>query len=101
MSSSSYNEMFLLSRSNAIGAQLIKLSGDKRALTRDMQKVSQEYQQALSAKVLKWSNNSGVTYSDLSYNNLMAPSPMNQNTPYLITDAQGRVVVDSKYKKYD
>ena len=100
LGSSSYSEIFLLSRSNAIGAQLIQLSGDKRALTRDMQKISKEYQQALSAKVLKWSNNSGVTYSDLSYNNLMYPSPMNQNTPYLITDAQGRVVIDSKYKKY-
>ena len=65
-----------------------------------MQEISKEYQQALSAKVLKWSNNSGVTYSDLSYANLMTPSSMNQNTPYLITDTQGRVVIDSKYKKY-
>lgn len=100
MSASQVNEVFLLSRSNAIGARLMQLSNDKRALTRDMQKVSQEYQQALSSKVLKWSDNSGVSYSDLSYNNLMRPSEMNKNTPYLLTDNQGRVVIDSKYQKY-
>lgn len=100
MSASQYNSGFLISRSNTIGRNLMQLSNDKRALTRDMQKVSKEYQEALTSKVLKWSNNSGVTYSDLSYGNLMYPSEMNQDTPYLLTDNKGQIVIDSKYKKY-
>jgi hypothetical protein len=36
----------------------------------------------------------------MDYQNLMRPSQMNQNKPYLLTDADGRVIVDSKYKKY-
>ena len=91
---------FLTSRSNAIGRNLMQLANDKRALTREMKEVSEDYQDALSSKVLKWSNNAGATYSDLSYTNLMYPSEMNLNNPYLLTDRQGKVVVDSKYKKY-
>lgn len=100
MSASQANLGFLLSRKNTIGRQLTTLSNDKMMLSKDMQKVSKEYQEALNTKVLKWSNNSGITYSDLSYNNLMSPSTMNGNKPYLITDMGGRVVVDSKYQKY-
>ena len=100
MSSSQANLGFLIDRKNAIGRQLTTLSNDKMMLSKDMQKVSKEYQEALNAKVLKWSNNAGITYSDLSYNNLMTPSSMNGNKPYLITDMGGRVVVDSKYQKY-
>ena len=100
MSASQYNLGFLTSRSNTIGRNLMQLSNDKRALARDMRKVSEDYQEALNSKVLRWSNNSGVTYSDLSYQNLMYPSDMNQDKPYLLTDKQGQVVIDSKYQKY-
>lgn len=90
----------LTTRKNAIGFRLTQLSNDKVSLSREMQKVSRKYQSALNQKVLKWSNNSGVTYMDLSYSNLMRPSPMNQNKPYLLTDMNDRVVIDSDYKKY-
>lgn len=90
----------LTARSNDIGLQLSQLANDKVSLARDMQKISKEYNEALNQKVLKWSNNSGVSYIDLSYQNLMKPSVMNQNKPYLLTDETGRVVVDSAYQKY-
>lgn len=90
----------LTSRKHSIGLQLTTLSNQKMSLTREMRKVSQEYNDSLNAKVLKWSNNQGVTYTDISYSNLMHPSEMNQNTPYLLTNSSGQVVLDSRYQKY-
>lgn len=90
----------LTSRKNTIGFELTRLSNQKVSLARDMQRISKEYQAALSDKMLKWSNNGGVSYVDLSYQNLMKPSSMNQNKPYLLTDQSDRIVVDSQYQKY-
>ena len=100
MASTQVRLLQLTNRKNDIGLQLSKLSNDKMSLTRDMQRISKDYQNALNQKVLKWSNNSGVSYTNLSYQNLMSPSVINLNKPYLITNQNGRVVVDNKYKKY-
>jgi len=100
MAASQVRLLQLTSRKNDIGFQLTKLANDKVSLARDMQKVSREYQNALNQKVLKWSNNQGVTYTDISYQNLMKPSAMNQNKPYLLTDTNGKIVLDNQYKKY-
>ena len=87
-------------RKHDITNTLMHCSNQKSILARDMQRVSRNYQNALNSKIYKWSNNGGASYSALSYNNLMRPSSMNQNKAYLLTDLNGRVVVDSKYKKY-
>lgn len=87
-------------RKHDITNTLMHCSNQKSILARDMQRVSRNYQNALNSKIYKWSNNGGASYSTLSYNNLMRPSSMNQNKAYLLTDLNGRVVVDSKYKKY-
>ncbi len=100
MAASQVRLLQLTGRKNDIGRQLSSLSLQKTSLTREMQKVSKNYQNAISAKTLKWSNNSGVSYVDLSYSNLMRPGEANQNTPYLITNQSGKVVVDDKYEKY-
>ncbi len=100
MAASQVRLLQLTSRKNDIGYELTRLSNEKVSLSRDMQKISKNYQNALNQKVLKWSNNSGVSYVDLSYQNLMKPSSMNQNIPYLLTDSSDRVVVDSEYQKY-
>lgn len=100
MASSQINLLRLTARKNTIGSELNHLSIQKMATTREMRKVSEAYQEALNSKVLKWSNNAGVTYVDLSYKNLMHPSNANQNVPYLITDSSGRIVVDDKYSQY-
>jgi hypothetical protein len=72
----------------------------KMSLAMDMDKVTMNYQKSLNAKVLKWTNNNGATYIDLSYANLMRPGATNNNKPYMITDAAGKVVVDGTYKQY-
>ena len=100
MSASQVRLLQLTSRKNDIGRELSTLSNQKMSLTRDMQKVSKEYNSALNSKVLKWSNNGGVNYIDLSYDNLMRPGVMNQNKAYLLTDNNGKIVLDSAYKKY-
>ena len=100
MSASQVRLLQLTTRKNDIGLELSKLANEKVTLSRDMLRVSREYQEALNQKTLKWSNSSGASYIDLTYQNLMKPSIMNQNTPYLLTDESGRVVIDKEYKKY-
>ena len=100
MAASQVRFLHLTGRKADIGRQLQSLSLDKMSLARDMKRVTKEYQEALNSKVLKWSRNAGATYVDLSYNNLMRPNSANGNTPYLLTDNNGKVVLDSKYQKY-
>lgn len=100
MSASQGRFLQLTSRKNDIGLQLTRLSNEKVSLSREMQKVSAKYRDGLNTKTLKWSNNAGVSYIDLSYSNLMTPSAMNQQQPYLLTDSSGAVVVASNYQKY-
>ena len=100
MAASQVRLLQLTGRKNDIGYQLKNLSLQKTALSRDMKRVTRNYQNALNSKVLKWSNNGGASYVDLSYANLMRPGSANKNKPYLITNSSGKVVVDSKYQKY-
>ena len=100
MAASQVRLLQLTSRKNTIGRSLENLSLQKNSLSRDMTRVSKNYQNALNTKTLKWTNNSGVTYVDLSYGNLMRPNTNNNNVPYLLTNESGQVVLDSKYEKY-
>lgn len=94
MAASQVRFLSLQNRKNTIGLNLMTLSNRKTALSRDMSRVANEYNNAMNQKVLKWSNDSGVTYSDLTYDKLMKPNELNTTKPYIITDAQGRVVLD-------
>lgn len=100
MAASQANFLGLTRRQHDIARQLTKLSGDKTALARESRQLSLEYNNALNTKKLKWSNNGGISYVNLSYNNLMTPNSTNANSPYLITNNQGKVVIDSTYEKY-
>lgn len=94
MAASQVRFLSLQNRKNTIGLNLMTLSNRKTALSRDMSRVANEYNNAMNQKTLKWSNDSGVTYSDLTYDKLMKPNELNTTLPYIITDAQGRVVLD-------
>ena len=100
MAASQVSLLRLTSRKHDITYQEMILSNQKIALSRDSQKATKNHQNALSSKVLKLSNNQGVTYSDLTYNNLMTPNAINQYSPYLLTDNNDKVVVDDKYREY-
>ena len=96
MAASQVRFLSLQSRKNTIGLNLMTLSNRKLALSRDMNRVAAEYNEAMNQKVLKWSGDSGVTYQGLNYDLLMKPNVNNATLPYIVTDAQGRVVVDDK-----
>lgn len=100
MAASQVRLLQLTSRKNTIGRSLENMSMQKTSLSRDMKRVTKNYQDALNTKTFKWSNNSGITYVDLSYGNLMHPNTYNNNTPYLLTNTNGKIVLDSKYEKY-
>ena len=100
MGASQVRLLALTSRQHEIGRQLQHYSLEKQSLTREMQKISKNYNQALQGKVLKWSNNAGVDYVDLSYSTLMRPNSANSNKPVLLTNSSGKIVIDQKYKKY-
>jgi len=100
MASSQARLCSLTSRQADIRLRLTDISNKNMSLTRDMNKLSLEYQRALNSKTYKWTNNGGVSYVDLSYNNLMRPSDMNLNKAYLLTNQNGRILIDDKYKKY-
>ena len=100
LSASQVTFLRLTARKHDISCDLQHLSMEKMALTRDMQKVTKDYQTALSKKSLKWSNNMGVTYTDISYATLMKPNSFNAKSPILVTDTSGRVVLNNQYKKY-
>ena len=99
----SATQVFLLrmvDRKATIDNQLQHFTLQKNSLARDMNKITQEYQDALSSKTLQWSPNSGITTVDLNYNTLMRPNTYNAQSPILITTSDGKVVLDSKYKEY-
>ena len=94
MAASQVRFLSLQNRKNTVGLNLMTLSNRKLALSRDMNRIANEYNDAMNMKTLKWSGDSGITYSDLTYKNLMTPNDLNATFPYIITDAQGRVVLD-------
>lgn len=80
--------------------QSMNLSHQKIALSRDMERVSTEYQNALDTTKLVYDyygSGGTTTQMDLTYGLLMTPSIYNDYYPKLITDAKNRVVLDSSY----
>lgn len=101
MAASQVRFLSLQNRKNTIGLNLMTLSNRKMALSRDMSRIANEYNNAMNLKTLKWSGDSGITYSDLSYDTLMKPNNLNSNLPYIVTDEQGRVVLDDNVIELD
>lgn len=78
--------------------QSMNLSHQKIALSRDMEKVSTNYQNALEATKLVYDYyGSGTSEMDLTYGLLMTPSAYNDYYPKLVTDSKNRVVLNSSY----
>lgn len=101
MSASQVRFLSLQHRKNDIGRELTTLSNRKMGLSRDMNRVSKNYTDALNKTVLRWSNDAGKSYNVMNYDMLMKPNDLNCETPYIITDSQGRVVVDDTKVWFD
>lgn len=100
MSASQVRFLSLQHRKHDIGRELSTLSNRKMSLSRDMNRVAKNYTNALNQNVLRWSNDSGATYKNLNYDLMMKPNELNCESPYIITDRQGRVVVDDREITY-
>ena len=75
------------------------LSHQKIALSRDMSRLSAEYDDAIAQTKLVYDYYGNSEATPLTYNLMMTPSAMNNYTPLLVTDNGGRVVLDSRLAK--
>lgn len=96
MAASQVRFLSLQNRKNTIGRQLSTLSNRKISLSRDMKNVSRNYTDALNQIHLKWSNDSGANYHNLTYDMLMKPNEVNASVPYILTNANnGKVILNN------
>lgn len=77
--------------------QSMQVAQQKLSVTRDLQKISQDYQNSLSATKLIWdgepiTGDSADVY-DLSYDVMMKASVLNGFEPFLVTDTGGRILL--------
>ena len=78
--------------------QSMNLSHQKIALARDLQMLSDEYNAALGATKLIYDYfSSNSSQMDLSYSLLMTPGVYNEYYPKMVTDANSRVILNSKF----
>lgn len=78
--------------------QSMKLSHQKIALARELADLSNEYQNSLDqTKLIYDYYGTSDTSTQLSYGILMNPSALNNYMPTIVSDALGRVTLNSKY----
>jgi len=88
----------ITSRKSDCEYQSMRLSHEKIALSREMNEISNEYQKSLNQTKLYYDfYGTGDKSNPLTYSLLMQPSALNDYLPTLITNQQGRVVLDGKY----
>ncbi len=76
----------------------MRLSHEKIALSRDMERISDEYQNAMNqTKLIYDYYGTGTSDMALTYGLLMTPSVYNDYYPRLLTDKSNRVVLSSVY----
>ena len=100
LDSSQARLLALTSRRSDSQGQLHQVAHVQDVLAADMHKVAKEYNEAVNSKVLKWSRDQGVTYTNLTYATLMRPNSANGNQPVFLTNANGKVILDKKYSDY-
>lgn len=101
LSASQARLLFLTARKSDIEFNEMKVANAKIALSRDTEKVSEAYANALNAKKITWAVD-GTTTSDqtvdLTYNLLMRPNNLETGHQFIYTSATtNRVVLDNQY----
>ncbi len=77
--------------------QSMQIAQDKLSVTRDLSKISQEYQNSINKTKLVWDyDGTGENPYNLSYGVLMTPTTLNNFQPYLITTRTGSVVLNGQ-----
>ena len=78
--------------------QSMQFSHQKLAISRQLEDVSNEYQNSLEQTKLVYDfYGTGTANTPLSYGILMTPSELNEYMPNLVTNSSGRVILNSAY----
>lgn len=86
----------ITSRKAACEFESMQIASQKLSTTRELDQVTEEYQQALNKTNLVWDvDGSGNYLYNLSYNLMMQPSAINNYTPYLLSRRDGKIALDS------
>ncbi len=100
LSASQARLLTITARKSDCEYESMRLSHQKIALSRDMEKVSTEYDNAMAQTKLVYDYyGTGSEQNPLAYNILMTPSQLNNFTPMPLTDSSGRVVLDDRLAK--
>lgn len=93
--------LFLTSRKSDVEYGEMKIANEKISLSRDSEKISENYANSLNAKKIEWAIDGSTTNDqevDLTYNLLMRPNNQETDHQYIYTSSStGRVVLDNKY----
>ena len=97
LSASQARLLTITARKSDCEYESMRLSHQKIALSRDMERLSAEYDTAMAQTKLVWDYyGTDSETTDLTYGLLMTPSAINNYTPSPITDSSGRVVLDDR-----
>lgn len=88
--------LMLTSRQSDVEGRLMKIANEKLSLSRQSSELSEEYSNSLSARKLTWDTTDGGTTA-LTYNLLMSQASTNTAGQYMITDSNGRVILNDNY----
>lgn len=97
LSASQARLLSITARKSDCEYESMRLSHQKIALSRDMERISEKYNNATSQTKLMWDYYGKDSESTpLNYALLMTPSALNNYTPAPITDSSGRIVLDDR-----
>ena len=72
--------------------QSLQIAQQKLSLSRDMEKISDEYQNAINQTTLVWDpDGNGTDLYELSYSLMMQPSELNNYLPYMVSRRDGKI----------
>lgn len=98
LSASQARLLTITARKSDCEYESMRLSHQKIALSRDMNCVSAEYQDAINQTKLIWDFYGNDSQANaLNYNLLMSPSALNNFTPTPLTDTGGRVILSPEF----
>lgn len=100
LSASQARLLTITARKSDCEFESMRLSHQKIALSRDMEKISAEYDNAMTQTKLVYDYyGTGTQQTPLTYGLMMTPSQLNNYTPIIVSDSSGRVVLDDRLAK--
>ena len=78
--------------------QSLQIAQQKLSLSRDMEKISDEYQNAINQTTLVWDpDGNGTDLYELSYSLMMQPSELNNYLPYMVSRRDGKIALNAEF----